>query len=130
LHEHVGTDAAEELCPPYTEDAAVDQVLEEKFGPNGVMSTPTCSRLPRTGHRRTYMRNAGTPGKVAIGDKRDPPGGRDRMGGPRALGRVSPVGFGRSSRTWRSRHRRVWEAVDTRRQAEGKEIWLLMATTS
>jgi len=63
---YVGIDGVlEGLCPPYVTDmdAAVDQVLEEKFGPNGtyVNAKVFAQAYKDEALAATYMRNAGHP---------------------------------------------------------------------
>jgi hypothetical protein len=68
---YVGIDGVlEGLCPPYVNDmdAAVDQVLEEKFGPNGtyVDAEVFAQSYKDQGLAESYLKDAGRPSAAAI----------------------------------------------------------------
>ena len=68
---YVGIDGVlEGLCPPYVTDmdAAVDQVLEEKFGPGGTYADAEvfAQSYKDKATAETYMKNAGHPPAEAI----------------------------------------------------------------
>jgi hypothetical protein len=128
---YVGIDGVlEGLCPPYITDmdAAVDAVLEEKFGPNGVYSDVEvfAQSYKDDATAETYMRNAGHPSKEAVDYTKEIcrylvetygrfPAHSDAFHLPGIWVQFSHLEIEYYERFGKPSH--------TRRQAEGKEIW-------
>src|SRR3954447_14031124 len=128
---YVGIDGVlEGLCPPYVNDmeAAVDQVLEEKFGPGGTYTDAEvfAQSYKDKGTAETYLRNAGHPPAEAIEYTKE-------------VCRYLVETYGRfPAHAGRFRHPGVWVQFahvemeyyerfanprHVRRQAEGRDIW-------
>src|SRR3954466_4214626 len=128
---YVGIDGVlEGLCPPYVTDmdAAVDQVLDEKFGANGAyMDAKVFAQVYKDeATAETYMRNAGHPSKEAVDYTKEIcrylvetygrfPAHSDAFHLPGIWVQFSHLEIEYYERFGKPSH--------TRRQAEGKEIW-------
>jgi hypothetical protein len=120
----------EGLCPPYITDmdAAVDAVLEEKFGPDGVYNDVEvfAQDYKDEATAQTYMKNAGHPSKEAVDYTKEIcrylvetygrfPAHSDAFHLPGVWVQFSHLEIEYYERFSKPSH--------TRRQAEGKEIW-------
>jgi hypothetical protein len=128
---YVGIDGVlEGLCPPYITDmdAAVDAVLEEKFGPDGVYTDVEVFAQDYKDPEiaQTYMKNAGHPSKEAVDYAKEIcrylvetygrfPAHSDAFHLPGIWVQFSHLEIEYYERFSKPSH--------TRRQAEGKEIW-------
>ncbi|WP_028058755.1 hypothetical protein [Candidatus Solirubrobacter pratensis] len=128
---YVGIDGVlEGLCPPYVTDmdAAVDQVLEEKFGPHGTYKDAEvfAQAYKDEATAETYMRNAGHPPKEAVDYAKEIcrylvetygrfPAHSDAFHLPGIWVQFSHLEI--------EYYERFGNPAHTRRQAEGREIW-------
>jgi hypothetical protein len=128
---YVGIDGVlEGLCPPYVTDmdAAVDQVLEEKFGANGTYKDAEvfAQAYKDEATAETYMRNAGHPPKEAVEYTKEIcrylvdtygrfPAHTDAFHLPGIWVQFSHLEI--------EYYERFGSPAHTRRQSEGKEIW-------
>jgi hypothetical protein len=128
---YVGIDGVlEGLCPPYVTDmdAAVDQVLEEKFGEGGTYADPEVfgQVYKDRATAETYMKNAGHPPAEAVQYTKEIcrylvetygrfPAHTDAFHLPGVW-----VQFAHLELEY---YERFGNPAHTRRQAEGKEIW-------
>jgi hypothetical protein len=128
---YVGIDGVlEGLCPPYVTDmdAAVDQVMEEKFGPDGTYKDAEvfAQAYKDEATAGTYMRNAGHPPKEAVDYAKEIcrylvdtygrfPAHSDAFHLPGIWVQFSHLEI--------EYYERFGNPAHTRRQAEGKEIW-------
>ncbi len=128
---YVGIDGVlEGLCPPYVSDmdAAVDQVLEEKFGDGGTYADAEVfgQVYKDTATAETYMKNAGHPPREAVEYTKEIcrylvdtygrfPAHTDAFHLPGVSVQFSHLEL--------EYYERFGSPAHTRRQAEGKEIW-------
>ena len=128
---YVGIDGVlEGLCPPYVTDmdAAVDQVLEEKFGEGGTYADPEVfgQVYKDRATAETYMKNAGHPPAEAVQYTKEIcrylvetygrfPAHTDAFHLPGVWVQFSHLEL--------EYYERFGHPAHTRRQAEGKEIW-------
>jgi hypothetical protein len=128
---YVGIDGVlEGLCPPYVTDmdAAVDQVLEEKFGEGGTYADKEvfAQVYKDTATAETYMQNAGHPPAEAVEYTKEIcrylvetygrfPAHTDAFHLPGVWVQFSHLEL--------EYYERFGNPAHTRRQAEGKEIW-------
>jgi hypothetical protein len=128
---YVGIDGVlEGLCPPYVTDmdAAVDQVLEEKFGEGGTYADAEvfAQTYKDTATAETYMKHAGHPPAEAVEYTKEIcrylvetygrfPAHTDAFHLPGIWVQFSHLEL--------EYYERFGNPAHTRRQAEGKEIW-------
>jgi hypothetical protein len=127
---YVGIDGVlEGLCPPYIDmDAAVDQVMEEKFGQGGTYADAEvfAQVYKDTATAETYMQNAGHPPAEAVEYTKEIcnylvdtygrfPAHTDAFHLPGVWVQFSHLEL--------EYYERFGNPAHTRRQAEGKEIW-------
>jgi hypothetical protein len=128
---YVGIDGVlEGLCPPYVTDmdAAVDQVLEEKFGPGGTYADPEvfAQAYKDKASAEAYMNNAQRHPPAAVAYTKEIcrylvetygrfPAHTDAMHVPGIWVQFSHLEI--------EYYERFGDPAHARRQAEGKEIW-------